>query len=59
LQTYVIKTRDNHVEIPVLKLKVVYCLYKIQELKQIISQDYPAQSAGYKAATIDILKKLK
>jgi hypothetical protein len=31
----------------------------IPELKQIISQDYPAQSSGYKAATRDILKKLK
>jgi hypothetical protein len=30
-----------------------------EELKMILSQDYPNHSAAYKAAAKDILKKLK
>jgi hypothetical protein len=55
---------NEKIAVKVYAMRALYYLSKtnewvIPELKQIISQDYPAQSAGYKAATRDILKKLK
>jgi hypothetical protein len=55
---------NEKIAVKVYAIRALYYLSKtnewvIQDLKQIISQDYPAQSAGYKAATRDILKKLK
>jgi hypothetical protein len=55
---------NEKIAVKVYAMRALYHLSKtnkwvIPELKQIISEDYPTQSAGYKAATRDILKKLK
>lgn len=55
---------NERVAVKVYAMKALFSLSKtnewvIPELKQIISQDYPTQSAAYKASARDILKKLK
>jgi hypothetical protein len=56
--------KDEKVAVKVYAMKALHALSKtnkwaIPDLKQIISTDYPNQSAAYKASTRDILKKIK
>lgn len=55
---------DEKVAVKAYAMKTLYKLSQknnwiIPDLKQIITTDYPNQSAGYKACTKEILKKLK
>jgi len=55
---------DEKVAVKAYAMKTLYKLSQrnnwiIPDLKQIITTDYPNQSAGYKACTKEILKKIK